>query len=219
MPNCHMRELNPQDLKYIVRKIPNDLLYQMQKNVGKYFIAGGFIRSIIAHEKINDIDLFANNKESAKSLAEILQPDMTKVYISDNAYSFNLDGKNVQIIHKWSFTSAEDIIKHFDFTIAKAVIWPEDLNGKDKHRYKWRSLCCDSYYEDLATKRLIYTNPENPEAGASLLRLLKFKTRGYNPTLETIARIITNMPQSYEGILAELVEIDPLAAPIKEVIE
>lgn len=220
-----MRELNPEDLKYIVKKLPKDLVFRMQRKPNKYFIAGGFIRSCIAHEKINDIDVFAANASDAKELTESLQPDETKVFTTENAYSFTLEGKSVQIIHKWTFTSPQDIINHFDFTIAQAVIYLYDKDGKELHtketRYEWKSICVDNYYEDLAAKRLIYTYPLNPEAGASLLRVLKFKSRGYNPTLKSLAQIVDNLVKdkpeehdTYYHVIKKLVEVDPLAAPV-----
>lgn len=203
-----MRELNRQDLNWVVKHLPSKLVAEL-KGFGGIFIAGGFIRSIIAKESINDIDLFATSKDNAKAFAAEFSND-TPIVETDNAISFHVQGRLVQIIHRWTFEVPQNILTHFDFTVAQAVIWLE----KDS----WKSLASDSYYEDLAAKRLVYTNPPNAEFGSSLLRLLKYRAKGYNPTLKTIGEIVAGTAglESPDEIIRQLREIDPHSTEVNE---
>lgn len=199
-----MLELCKNDLDWALRKIPNSLKYQIEKDLKyhPYLIAGGFIRSCVSGERINDIDVFTHSKEAAQNFADKFC-SRNRQFVSENAISFNVEGSNVQVIYKWTFNSPEEIIAHFDFTIAQAVLWCIDKN-------KWNSMISDNFYQDLAAKRLVYTNPDNPEAGGSMLRMIKFVRRGYNPTLTTIAQIIGNLAERPpKDFFDKLKEVDP----------
>jgi hypothetical protein len=207
-----MRKLQTQDLAWLVQRLPKDLLYQLKHINRPYVVAGGYIRASISKEKVSDIDIFATNKEDAKLLADTLQPSLDKQFITENAYSFTLDGRAIQVIHRWTFAEPKDIIVHFDFTVAQAAIWYTNPT--------WYSLASDTFYEDLAAKRLVYTMPPDAEPGSSLLRLLKFTRRGYSADIETVANIVSRTAKVDPlAIIADLREIDPLSVNVKEILE
>lgn len=196
--------LNHSDFEYVVDRLPEDLKYQITKKLTehKYMIAGGFIRSLIAKEKVNDIDVFCTDEAAAKELADALCPIRNKQFWTENAVTFTLQGRTVQVIHRWLFANFRSLLEHFDFTIAQACVWYNHKEGK------WKHACCSEYYHDVAAKRLVYTNPKEPEAGATMLRILKFVKRGYCIPMESLAQVIGALtsvePEAIEHDLKEI---------------
>jgi hypothetical protein len=202
-----MNTLNQFDLFFIRNRLPRDvrdLLIAYGESAvtadltlpAKLFLAGGFIRSVIAKEEINDVDLFASNKVVAHGVAnELADKFKSRVYSTDNAYTVRAKPFTLQVIHRWTFPSPEECVKSFDYTIARAAVWASasvDAHGNTSHT--WASACDPSYYEDLAARRLVYRSPVREEAaGGSLLRLLKFYRRGYTAPLDTIAAVMSRM--------------------------
>jgi hypothetical protein len=178
-------ELNKYDFAWIVRRCPQPVLELVKKHPATVFVAGGFIRAVIAGEEVNDIDLFAPNKKLAKAFAEELARSEEKIHESDNAYTVKVGKMPIQFIHRWTFDSADALIASFDFTIAGAAFW---FDGG------WQSMCHADYYADLAAKRLIYTQPQrNEDAGGSMLRVLKFYQRGYRIPLNSLGAVIARL--------------------------
>lgn len=197
-----MNTLNQFDLFFIRNRLPRDvrdLLIAYGATTlqnAELFLAGGFIRSVIAKEEVNDIDLFASNKSLANEAANILADKFkSRVYSTENAYTVRAKPFTLQVIHRWTFPSPEECVASFDYTIARAAVWVDtkpDPNGDTSHR--WESACDPSYYEDLAARRLVYRSPIREEAaGGSLLRLLKFYRRGYTAPLDTIASVMARL--------------------------
>ena len=216
-------ELSRYDLAWILRRCPNPVLELMKKHPGRVFVAGGFIRSVIASEPVNDVDIFTPNKELAKAFAEELAKG-EKMYETDNAFTVRVGKVPVQFIHRWTFEKAEDLVASFDFTIACACVW----YGYDS---EWKTLCDDHFYADLAAKRLIYRKPiRNEDAGGSMLRVLKFYQNGYRIPLDSLGAVIARLdsgvdsskisgaPGEYEKQYAKVItgllrEVDPNVDP------
>ena len=186
-----MKQLTPHDMQWCLQRTPRPLLQQLQKHSGKLFIAGGFIRSSIANERINDIDCFVPNAQLAMEVAlELVGGDQKKVHGTDNALTVRIGHHCIQFIHRWTFETPEQAIESFDFTIAQAALW---WNNVDNFA-EWDSVCSTRFYADLAAKRLVYTCPKrNEDAGGSLLRVLKFYQRGYRIPLPSFANVIARM--------------------------
>lgn len=181
-----MKELEWHDLNWCLRRVPQSVLKLMKQQPNNLVVAGGFIRSCIANETINDIDLFTSNPVQAKSFASEISGKF-KFIETDNAYTVTKVSKiSIQFIHRWSYPQPEELLKSFDFTIAGAAFW---WDGS-----QWKSLCHDSFYADLAAKRLVYTKPErNEDAGGSMLRVLKFYQRGYRIPLDSMGAVIARL--------------------------
>lgn len=213
-------QLDKFDLKFCVQRLPKKVVDIMKDKAweGKIFMGGGFIRGVIAQEKLNDVDLFAQNKEAANLLAGLLADNKSDIHITDNAITVR--GKlPIQIITRWVFDKPEDVAKSFDFTVCCAVIFY--WNGK------WDSYCDDRFYVDMASRRLVYRSPDrNEDAGGSMLRVLKYYQRGYRIPLDSLGAImartirdvdhdkVANGELPYEQQMAKVItgllrEVDP----------
>jgi len=238
-----MAKLSKYDLIFGVRRLPKKLIALMkeEKWSNQIYIGGGYLRSIVAGERINDIDVFTSSKEKAKELADLLaEENKSKIYETDNALSVKGFNVMIQIIHRWVFPTPESVADSFDFTICCAVISctttvkyeTTDVTGAKKKIYdhKWDSYCDETFYQDLASKRLIYRSPKrNEDAGGSILRVLKYYQKGYRIPLDSfglvIARLIKdikfecinnrnqNEEETAKIITGLLREVDPLIDP------
>lgn len=207
-----MRQLDPHDLSWIVRMLPQQLKELMGEAGDRLVLGGGFIRSSVAGERPNDIDLFCKSKEDACSYAAQLAGNK-KVIETGNAYSIRkVGGYFVQFIHRWTYDTPRQVLESFDFTIACSAVWFR----KDVVSYelgsgetiavfpdKWTSLVDDNFYSDLAAKRLVYRSPQrNEDAGGSLLRVLKFYQRGFRIPLDSLGAVIARLVDGvdYKGV-------------------
>jgi hypothetical protein len=197
---------------------------------GRIFVGGGYLRSIVAGEKINDVDVFVSSKETAELLAYKLAREKSDVYVTDNA--FTVKGKlPIQIIHRWLFDDAEGVVNSFDFTVCAAAFYYAPSGNSWKEG--WSSYINARFYQDLAAKRLVYQMPErNEDAGGSMLRVLKYYQKGYRIPLDSLGKVMARMVKEirfdefpmgqtnaeYESYIAKLltamlVEVDPAIDP------
>jgi hypothetical protein len=171
-----MRELSRQDLQWCLRRTPTAVLKLLKDQSGRAFVGGGFVRACVANEPVSDIDLFTGSKGEAKIYAAILEAkagDGGKVFETDNAYTVKGYTVPVQIIHRWTYASPEELMRSFDFTVAMAGFWwgdaeddylsMESPSGSTRKPAGWRSVCDNRFYEDLAARRLRYTAPVRHE--------------------------------------------------------
>lgn len=186
-----MLSLNEFDLSFIKRRMPKKLLKLLKDHPGEVFVAGGFIRACVAGEKVNDIDCFVTSKEAANILSSRLVPASGKTFRTENAVTVSGLPYPVQFIHRWTFDTPAACVESFDFTVARAAVWYDyDVHGFQK----MRSICDDSFYQDLAAKRLVYRCPELiEEAGGSMLRVLKFYQRGYRIPLDSLSAVMARL--------------------------
>lgn len=214
-------KIDNHDLSWAVRRLP----YQLKKImidkewINRIYVGGGYLRSIVSGDKINDVDVFVQSEVDAELLSLKLCKDKKDIYKTDNAYTIK-GNIPIQIIHRWIFKKPEDVAKSFDFTICCAVIFYSGSN--------FSSYCDDRFYMDIASKRLIYRTPiRNEDAGGSMLRVLKYYQKGYRIPLDSlgavIARLIRDLDKdkSYlgnEGSVAKVItgllrEVDPQIDP------
>lgn len=216
-----MTKLSWHDMFRAVNNLPKPLADYLMSVGKKIFIAGGYLRSVVTGEKVKDIDLFLDNNDpippyavgdrettKCQKVANEIWQDMgynkrlkggevkgnCVLTETQNAYTIVTNDIVIQIITRWTFPKIEDCLTSFDFTIAGAALW------FDKDTKKWDSMCHDNFYQDLAAKRLVYTNPpimQNGEKwsvpGSSLLRVLKFYQRGYRIPLDSLGTIISRL--------------------------
>jgi hypothetical protein len=97
-------KLDPQDIKFAYMRLPKKLKKLMLDKEwhNKIFIGGGFIRAIIAGEKINDVDLFVTNPLDAKLIAYALADSKQDIYTTNNAITIR-GHLPIQIITRWIF--------------------------------------------------------------------------------------------------------------------
>lgn len=216
--------LIPEDLNYVVNRLPKDVRALLKK--GNIYLAGGFIRSCIANEQVNDIDLWGADPEQLKVTAQLFAGERkVRCMMTDNACTILTNGRTpVQFITRWTYDDPVKLAESFDYSIASAVIWYEPADGSRVYG-QWKSWCHDTFYADLASKRLRYLFPaRNEDAGGSMLRMTKFLARGYRIAPESLAGLIARMNQgiNYDDFLERseshqtkvyaglLREVDPL---------
>lgn len=197
-----MNELTWHDLQFALLQTPKPLLKLMKGPAwaGKIFVGGGFLRSIVAREPVNDIDVFTGSKNDAEMLSQILAAETeSRVYTTDNAYTVLGTKPAVQIIHRWTFDTAHNLCQSFDFTCCCAAFWWNEKNDGLIDESSWASTCDPRFYCDVAAKRLIYRNPtRNEDAGGSMLRVLKYYQKGYRIPLDSLAAVITRLVQGVD---------------------
>lgn len=178
--------LKRNDLCTCLASMPPYLRLLMKCYPSRLILAGGFIRACVAGEKIKDIDLFVSCKEDARKFINILKKDID-VIETGNAFTIPRIGEpNIQIIHRWVYSTPEKTIKSFDFTIAKAAIW---YDGDE-----WCSVCDKYYYDDINNKRLVYCKPDRDEdCAGSFMRVIKFLKRGYDIDKDNLSQTLGRM--------------------------
>ena len=203
------------DLQTCLIRAPHEVLFAMKKFGAELFVAGGFVRSCVANEPINDVDLFCSSKDRAMEIAKVIatyghENRPNEIFETDNAYTVKGFRYAIQVIHRWTFTEAKNCIESFDFTIARGAFWwsnkiiPTELKAivqpdgthpiADLPENKWYSLCDVRFYQDLASKRLTYCQPvRNEDAGGSLLRVLKFYQRGFRIPLDDMGAVLSRL--------------------------
>lgn len=188
-----MQQLRENDVSKVVAALPPPIRRMLR--MSRFFLAGGFVRSIVNAEIPNDIDLFVPSSEQALRYSHLLKASRR---VTKNAISVRLGPSipPVQFIVRWLFTEPGKVIESFDFTIAQAVVW---FDGS-----KWQGLCADTFYVDVSDRRLRYTSPTREEdAAGSLLRVNRFIARGYNILDEdmgkVVARVVTEAKKT-EGL-------------------
>ena len=245
-----MKELNPQDLQWVVKMLPKAIVEMMIQRGRKVVLAGGFIRAAVARERPKDVDMFAPSQLEAKIYAEKLN-NAGKYLTSKNAYTIpNKTRFCVQFIHRWCYPDPAELIESFDFTIARAAVWYDQLcehklvdgwssinevalPSGERARIcgrccltspqvdrpvapgggVWRSLVADTFYEDLAAKRLVYCSPQrNEDAGGSLLRVIRFVARGYVVPPSSLAAVVARL---ITGVEADRLDLNDPGLPLE----
>lgn len=187
-------ELTPNDLRYVVQRLPKDVRQLLSEHPGKLFVGGGFVRATIAGETPSDIDLFGHDKEVLASIANILasRRGNAKQHKTGNAITLlTPDRLPVQFITRWTFDTAQALTQSFDFTVCQAAIW---RGGAGVSNDPWRSCIGAQFYVDLAGRRLVYTSPvRDEEAGGSLLRVIKYVKRGYSIQVSSLGNVVARL--------------------------
>lgn len=203
-------QLNEHDLYLIKRCLPKRVANILKTFEHKVFLAGGFIRAVIAKEVKQDIDLFVETEDAAELLAKALLFNSEQYRVTtDNAitvYDRTRQTIPIQIITRWLYKEPDDLMASFDYTICQAVVyWAK---GEKPLEGAWCSTCSDKFYQDLAAKRLTYTNPKrNEDAGGSILRVLKYYQRGYTIPLTDLGQVIARL---MTGVRANKLSIEEL---------
>lgn len=149
------------------------------------FLAGGAITSLFTNSEVNDYDIYFRNKELlAKFLEyEIRDRNWVKV-VTDKAFSIESDGNKFQFIFFDYFDSAEDIFETFDFTVC--------MGAYDFKEEKF--ILGDNFLIDNAKRRIKF-NPKTKFPIVSLMRLDKYKKKGYKTSKAEKLRIIFTIMQ------------------------
>jgi hypothetical protein len=196
-------QLAPKDFAEVLNALPPDIKIQLQLNPNKAFLAGGFIRDIVAGDEPNDIDIFVKGEAFAAQLcAEYAQDRKT----FKTGLAWNVEAKEgeyaVQYIYAlppWG--DAWDILSKFDFRMSQAALWFDDrvYDGSydensegDTYRKDWNHCCIDGFYQDVEKRELKLSPRMSLLQGnlRSLVRALKFAARGWTLDKENLVAIL-----------------------------
>lgn len=194
-------KLHPYDLQKCIKNLPIELLMVMEsKQAPKtMFIAGGYIRCTIQGEPIADIDVNVGEYEDHNVIVKALRgylPANTnlKLHSTDNACTIHYFNPPIQIITGWVTQDPEQRCLNLDFTVCGAAFWYDNAASK------WDSYCVESYYQDIASKRIVYQYPtrrENP--GDSIMRIQKYIKKGFTIDKDNIAGILARFFNHMDG--------------------
>lgn len=191
------RIANEKFVNFIKTWLPEfDLLYSP-------IIAGGFIRSYYSREIPNDMDLyFYNNKDFEKSKKKLIKLKWELIYSTNLALTLKKDNKLIQLIKPNSdaivkIKTPEDLIESFDFTVCQACFFKKEkglndiLRENDDGKDAYYEYFSESFFEDLASKTLIYTGSEMPLS--SLKRAIKYTKKGFYVSDRCIIKIVKDL--------------------------
>lgn len=173
-----MLSLLPEHVDAAVAALPNPTILALRMYGRDVFVAGGFLRAVVARETISDVDLFIG-AGAAFNTTELIQHininDAFDTHSTPNAMSIETD-PCTQVVLRSTYATPTKCIASFDFTICQAALWWHEGLGK------WETECTPSFYPDLAARRLRYTSYKGPDASDPMntaIRVLKFYERGY----------------------------------------
>jgi hypothetical protein len=193
----------------VIDALPKSIVRFLQSSGRGVVLAGGFIRAVEAGEKPKDIDLFLSGGKFEALLPELVSellreegPTFDILRTSNSVSIKRAGGITVQLIQRWVYARPEDVTPSFDYTIAQACIW-YDLTMR-----AFDSDCADSFIQDVADKRLVYTSPVRDEAKAgSFLRMVKFLKMGYAIDRKNLAEVTARATgNTVEDVTASFIE-------------
>jgi hypothetical protein len=240
-----MNKLTYHDLQFALLRCPKALLAIMRSDPvpKQFFVGGGFLRSVITGEPVNDIDVFVSKKDDALWLARALA--IRKLHFSRKTSIVGtvsirpllfdeLDKDQVKQVERCIFATdnaytvtsykpAVQIIHRWLFDAGEMVASSFDFTCCAAAFWwdgeKWDSYCDDRFYCDLAAKRLIYRSPvRNEDAGGSMLRVLKYYQKGYRIPLDSLAKIIARLAKGvdFHNMIVSTTEGDERHERIRE---
>lgn len=175
-----------EDVARVVGALPRKVRTVLEEKGSEVCVAGGFVRAVVAGERPSDVDLFVPSPTKAVELREALVGEDGHFFETPFAYSATIGGQLVQVIHRWTFCGAEEILASFDFSVARAAVWSYGPGS-------WDGAVSENFYRDLASKRLRYMLADERrldiEAGGTLLRTAKYLRRGYSISPEDLAKV------------------------------
>lgn len=200
------------DLTRIVRTLPENVRRLLE--TGTWVLVGGYCRDTIMRETASDIDLMPLYDllcpiyaaiEAAEKILNVGQPEYTTT--NAHTYASTPGHPRVQLVTRWCYRSLSESLDMLDFTMAQAGV------GVDVKHQAWYGFVAETFYQDCATKRLKYTDPQREEEpGGSFLRVLKFAARGWKIHPEDLGKIISRVVAggtSPAEITTTLYEVDP----------
>lgn len=191
--------LSNQDVERCVRSLSTIQREVLIEYPEQTMVAGGFVRSVIAGDRIKDVDYFVPDLMTANKMVDFVYGRMRTIEAlaqseaprHDTEKAVTIAHKNYpwsQFIHKWVYEDPSEILALFDFTVCQAAFW----YGLDK---RWRGICGSRFYPDLAARRLVYTNPihRDDQDVRLILRIIKHLSLGYQLSGIDLAEVMTQI--------------------------
>jgi hypothetical protein len=134
-------------------------------------IAGGAITSVFTNREIKDYDIYFRDEKSYNIVDTFLNEKGELFFDSNNAKTYSLITKTIQLIKPTRLRGENvfDIINTFDFTICMGAY---DFRGEE-FGYNYKFLLHNA-------QKILVFNIAARQPMSSLIRVLKFKERGYS---------------------------------------
>lgn len=182
----------------------------------KGFIAGGCFKNILFGERVKDIDIFFESESDFQEAVDLFndkkhQKEGWKFkYKNEKVCAFQKEGEKVWVeFIESEFGKPEEILRSFDFTVAKMAYYKEPkyeekeddyfpFSSTDVVGYEYKLLYHEKFFEHLHMKRLVID--ENiPFPVSTWERSYKYKGYGYNMCRETKKKLL----QALKGVNIE----------------
>lgn len=182
----------------------------------KGFIAGGCFKNILSGEKVKDIDIFFESESNFQEAIDLFNDEKHQKegwkfkYRNEKVCAFQKEGEKVWIeFIESEFGKPEEILRSFDFTVAKMAYYkePKYEEKEDDYfpfssasivAYEYKLLYHEKFFEHLHMKRLVID--ENiPFPVSTWERSYRYKGYGYNMCRETKKKLL----QAIKGVNVE----------------
>ncbi|MEK4006486.1 hypothetical protein [Paenibacillus sp. FSL H3-0333] len=146
----------------------------------KVFIAGGTISSLFSNREINDIDVYFRNEDSLTEIIEAVWEDSGDWInaLTEKALLVRVADTEVQFIHFKYYEKAEDIFESFDYTVCMGAF---DFQTEE-------FILHDDFLKHNS-QRILKFNKATDFPVVSLLRVHKYKEKGYNISKPEFLRV------------------------------
>lgn len=171
-------------MEYIIEK--NKLYNYLGSNLvntlkeHKAYIAGGTVTSLFSSNPVNDIDLYFRNEESLAELIEEIYDDGDDWVnaLTSKALLVRVEDKELQMIHFKYFEKAEDIFDTFDYTVCMGAF-----------DFETEQFVLHEDFLKHNAQRILKFNKNTDFPIVSLLRVQKYKDKGYSITKPEFLRV------------------------------
>lgn len=182
----------------------------------KGFTAGGCFKNILSGERVKDIDIFFESESDFQEAIDLFNDEKHQKegwkfkYRNEKACAFQKEGEKVWIeFIESEFGKPEEILRSFDFTVAKMAYYKEPkyeekeddyfpFSSTDVVGYEYKLLYHEKFFEHLHMKRLVID--ENiPFPVSTWERSYRYKGYGYNMCWETKKKLL----QALKGVNVE----------------
>ena len=151
-------------------------------------IAGGCFKNIFKKEKVKDIDIFFRNKNDFDKALDVYKDKVNKgkfekKYKNKNVVAF-YDKDNditIELIKKKYYSSPEELLNEFDFTITKFAYYFEiDDDTDGNFHFNYSVMYHKKFFEHLLTNKLVIEEPNLLYPFSTFERSLRYTKYGYN---------------------------------------
>lgn len=152
--------LDEEDEKAVYQVKDRDAFFKCKKldifmTGHKGFIAGGCFKNIFSDQKIKDVDIFFESEgdwNEALNYYKSQTEDFSFVYENENATGFkHIKSKQKLEIIKSRFGKPDELIRDFDFTIAKFAYYKDKSNDDVEYKFIYHP----DFFEHLTLKKLV----------------------------------------------------------------
>lgn len=144
------------------------------------FIAGGTISSLFSNREINDIDVYFRNEDSLTEIIEAVWEDGGDWInaLTEKALLVRVSDMEVQFIHFKYFEKAEDIFQSFDYSVCMGAF-----------DFQTEEFVLHEDFLKHNSQRILKFNKNTDFPIVSLLRVHKYKEKGYNISKPEFLRV------------------------------